>query len=87
MSTVEQNVLSIIAREARLEVGVIQMTSTMRGLGVDSLDVVQVIFALEDEYKIDFPDQNSGLTNGTIKDLIAAVEQAITARDAKKAVS
>ena len=87
MSTVEQNVLSIIAREARLEVGVIQMTSTMRGLGVDSLDVVQVIFALEDEYKIDFPDQNSGLANGTIKDLIAAVEQAITARDAKKAVS
>ncbi len=87
MSTVEQNVLSIIAREARLDAGVIQMTSTMRGLGVDSLDVVQVIFALEDEYKIDFPDQNSGLANGTIKDLIAAVEQAITARDAKKAVS
>lgn len=86
MSTVEQNVLNIIAREARLDAGVIQMTSTMKGLGVDSLDVVQVIFALEDEYKIDFPDQNNGLANGTIKDLIAAVEQAITARDAKKAV-
>ncbi len=87
MSTLDQSVLAIIAREARLDVGSIEMTSTMKGLGVDSLDVVQVIFALEDEYKIDFPDQNSGFANGTIRDLVDAVERAITLRDAPKVVS
>ncbi len=87
MSTLDQSVLSVIAREARLEVGAIEMTSTMKGLGVDSLDVVQVIFALEDEFKIDFPDQNSGFANGTIRDLIDAVEQAIARRAAPNAIS
>ena len=86
MSTIDQSVLGIISREARLDAGLIEMSSTMKGLGVDSLDVVQVIFALEDEFKIDFPDQNSGFAKGTIKDLIAAVQQAISARDAAKAV-
>lgn len=53
---IEEKVIEIIAREQHLGPGVVRPDSTFEELGIDSLDGVNVLFALEEEFKIDIPD-------------------------------
>ncbi|MCL5006178.1 MAG: acyl carrier protein [Acidobacteria bacterium] len=51
-----EKVMEIIAREQHLEPSKVTMDSTFAELGIDSLDGVNILFALEEEFKIDIPD-------------------------------
>lgn len=53
---VADKVMEIITREQHLEPGTVTMDSTFEQLGIDSLDGVNILFALEEEFKIDIPD-------------------------------
>lgn len=53
---VTEKVVEIITREQHLEPGKVTMDSTFADLGIDSLDGVNILFALEEEFKIDIPD-------------------------------
>ena len=53
---VSQKVIEIIAREQHLDVSKITPDSTFAELGIDSLDGVNILFALEEEFKLDIPD-------------------------------
>lgn len=53
---VEEKVIEIITREQHLEPGKVTPGSTFAELGIDSLDGVNILFALEEEFKIDIPD-------------------------------
>jgi len=51
-----QKVIEIIAREQHLDPAKITLDSKFAELGIDSLDGVNILFALEEEFKIDIPD-------------------------------
>jgi len=51
-----KKVIEIIAREQHLDPGKITLDSSFAELGIDSLDGVNILFALEEEFKIDIPD-------------------------------
>lgn len=53
---VADKVVEIITREQHLEPGVAKIDSTFAELGIDSLDGVNILFALEEEFKIEIPD-------------------------------
>lgn len=53
---IQQKVIEIITREQHLEPGVVKPESTFAELGIDSLDGVNILFAMEQEFKIDIPD-------------------------------
>ncbi len=53
---VAEKVVEIVAREQHLEPGKVTLDSTFADLGIDSLDGVNILFALEEEFKIDIPD-------------------------------
>ncbi len=53
---VADKVVEIIMREQHLEPGKVTLDSTFAELGIDSLDGVNILFALEEEFKIDIPD-------------------------------
>lgn len=53
---VGEKVVEIIAREQHLNPGDIPIDATFEELGIDSLDGVNILFALEEEFKIDIPD-------------------------------
>jgi acyl carrier protein len=55
-NNVAEKVIEIINREQHLEPGVVTLDSTFAELGIDSLDAVNILFALEAEFKIDIPD-------------------------------
>lgn len=60
MSSVEERVQKIIAEQ--LSVGEDQVTSEasfVDDLGADSLDTVELVMALEEEFEIDIPDEEA----------------------------
>jgi len=53
---IEETVIRIIAQENHLEPGSVTIDSTFAELGIDSLDGVNILFALESEMNITIPD-------------------------------
>jgi acyl carrier protein len=43
-------------------------------LGLDSLDLVEIVFEIEDRYKIQLSEKQEDLSTATVKDLCALVE-------------
>jgi acyl carrier protein len=52
-----QRVIEIIAKTQHLEPGKITVESSYEELGIDSLDGVNILFALENEFDISIPDE------------------------------
>ena len=54
--SIEETVLNIIAKEQHLDREKVAMDSTFEELGIDSLDGVNIMFALEEEFDVSIPD-------------------------------
>lgn len=75
--SVADKVVETIAREQHLEPGVVKLDSTFAELGIDSLDGVNILFALEEEFKIDIPDavaQNMKSVRQVVDSLTRVIE-------------
>lgn len=73
----EEKVIEIITREQHLAPGVVKPDSTFAELGIDSLDGVNILFALEEEFKIDIPDsvaQNMKSVRQVVESLTRVLE-------------
>ncbi|MBF0699069.1 acyl carrier protein [Streptococcus danieliae] len=71
MSTFEK-IQAIIVEELEVQSDQVTLESSFDDLDVDSLDLFQVITAIEDEFGVEIDDEKN-LT--TIADLVAFVEQ------------
>ena len=74
---VEEKVVEVITREQHLEPGIVKPDSTFAELGIDSLDGVNILFALEEEFKIDIPDavaQNMKSVQQVVDSLTRVIE-------------
>ena len=74
---VGEKVIEIIAREQHLDAGEISIDATFEELGIDSLDGVNILFALEEEFKIDIPDtvaQNMKSVRQVVDSLTRVIE-------------
>lgn len=52
---IQERVIKIIAEQALLDVADVQPDATLEDLAIDSLGVVESIFAIEEEFDIDVP--------------------------------
>lgn len=53
---ITERVIRVIAKHQRIEPATIQPESTFQELGIDSLDGLQLLFGLEEEFDVDIPD-------------------------------
>jgi len=53
--SVKDQILAIIAEQGMLEVSDVSMESTLEDLGIDSLGLVESIFAIEETFDISVP--------------------------------
>lgn len=79
MKSIRQKVLKIVAEQAVLDVSDIDQTASMESLGIDSLGLVEVMFAIEELFDISVPfdsgqSDNSGFDMSSIGAMIGAVE-------------
>ena len=80
MSSKEQIILDIIAKTCSIERDRITLESTLKDLDVHSLDAVQVLFEIEDRFDIKVPEREDQYSAGTVRELIAGVDQLVAAK-------
>ena len=71
--TIEAVVTKAIGRQANLDPGAVRMDATLDELGITSLDLVEIIMTIEDEYDVTVPlDANqASQTIKTVGDIVA----------------
>jgi acyl carrier protein len=77
MSNIEKAVFDIITKTCSIPPDRITPASTMQGLGVNSLDAVQVLFEIEDRFEISVPQREDQYSHGTVGDLVEGVERLV----------
>lgn len=80
---VAKRVIEIIAEHAVLEAGDITMDSTPEELGIDSLGMVESIFAIEEAFDIEIPfnanePEKSDFDITCVRAMVGAVEQLVS---------
>jgi acyl carrier protein len=67
-------VLAAVAGVKHLQVETVSPAQNLTDLGFDSLDTVNLLFVLEEEFKISIPDDDVGRIR-TVGDIIAGIRQ------------
>jgi acyl carrier protein len=81
MSSVQDTVFDIIAKESGIDRARITPDATLKDLEIQSLDAVQIIFEIEDQFKITMPDRDPNFDTESVKGLVDAVEKLVAAQD------
>ena len=55
----ESRVIKVIAKTQRIPLETVSIDSTFEELKIDSLDGINLIFALESEFNVDIPDDDA----------------------------
>ena len=78
--SIEETVKKIVTRIVRKKEGEYSPTSSFKDLNADSLDIVQILVAVEDAYDIEIPDEE--LVNvSNMEGFIAVIERIIAEKD------
>jgi acyl carrier protein len=56
MATLDDELLDLIAQEALIDRAKLSREATLADIGLDSVDVVSVVFAVEEKYSIEIPE-------------------------------
>ena len=76
-----QRVLKVIATSKRIPLETVTIDSDFQQLGIDSMDAVEILFALENEFDISIPDEEVR-TVRNVRDMCAGVEKLVAAKEA-----
>ena len=71
-----QRVLRIIAETQRKEVSQVTIDSSFEELGIDSMDGVNIVFALENEFNINVPDEEVKNIR-SVRDMVEGVRKLV----------
>jgi acyl carrier protein len=73
MDDVESRIIELVAKSKNLPVSAVHMDSTFDELQVDSLDKINLSFAVEEMFSIEIPDDNLNSLK-TVGDVVRGVE-------------
>lgn len=76
---IERQVIEAIAKKKKLDPATVSAASTFEELGLDSLDAADLMFTIEDTFKILVPDQ-AALTMKTVGEVVRGVRQLVAQR-------
>jgi acyl carrier protein len=85
MESIRDRVVRIIAEQAVLDPADVKDDSTLESLGIDSLGLVEAIFAIEEAFDVSVPfnandPTASGFDISSVAAIVTAVEQLVAAR-------
>ena len=76
-----QRVLKTIATSKRIPIEQVTIESELQQLGIDSMDAVEILFALENEFDISIPDDEVRNVRN-IRQMAEGVEKLVAAKAA-----
>ena len=72
--SVAERVVRVITRTQKLADGRVAESSTFKDLGIDSLDGLNILFALEEEFGVNVPD-DAALEFKSVPEVVAGIER------------
>lgn len=83
--SVKDRVIAIIAEQAVLDISDVRMEATLQDLGIDSLGLVEAIFAIEEAFDVSVPFNanepgQSDFDISSVAAIVQAVEQLVAAK-------
>lgn len=81
MRNVQQEIFEIIAKQAKIDIATIKVDSTLKDLGIASLDAIEVIFDIEENFNINLPNEDTDFEGGTVGHLVDAVQRQIALKE------
>ncbi|QQR69824.1 MAG: acyl carrier protein [Alphaproteobacteria bacterium] len=84
MSNITDDILDIVASKAMVDRAKLLPEAKLTDLQISSLDVVEIVFALEDKFGIQIPfnANDSKVEFQTVGEVISAVEKLVAAKKA-----
>ena len=79
-----QRVLKTIASSKRISPETVTIDSDFTQLGIDSMDAVEILFALEGEFDINIPDEEVRNVKN-VREMCEGVARLVAAQQAKQA--
>ena len=73
--TVFDKVQAVITKKFSVPAENIRLDSTLESLGLDSLDLIDALFEIEDEFNVRLPQDASGVKTATIRDVVDSIEK------------
>jgi acyl carrier protein len=89
MSQITDEILDIVAQKAMVDRSKLSMDAKLSDLQISSLDIVEIVFALEDKFQVQIPF-NANSTNmefERVGEVVAAVEKLIAAKKEGRTLS
>jgi len=74
-----QRMLKVIATSKRIPLQTVTIESDFQQLGIDSMDAVEILFALENEFDISIPDEEVRSVRNVLQ-MCEGVEKLIAAK-------
>jgi len=81
-----QRVLKCIATSKRIPLDQVTIESEFQQLGIDSMDAVEILFALENEFDISIPDDEVRHVRN-VRQMVEGVEKLVAAKAAGASAS
>lgn len=81
----EARVIKVIAKTQRIPIETVTIDSTFEELKIDSLDGINLIFALESEFNVDIPDEDARAI-GSVRQMAQGIAQLIALKSAQPAL-
>lgn len=86
MNDLESRILELVANSKNLPVSAVHMDSTLEELQIDSLDKINLSFAVEEMFSIEIPDEKLNSLK-TVGDIVRGVETIVAAEPTKQTAS
>lgn len=77
---IREKIYDIIAKEARIDRGTLTLETKLEDLKIESLDMVQILFGIEDAFDVYVPQDEQNFKLVTLKDVIDGVQRLVAAK-------
>jgi acyl carrier protein len=74
---IASKIFDIVAKEKRLDRETLNLDTKLEDIEIESVDLVEIIFAIEDEFDIDIPQDESDFKLETMGDIVDGVKRLI----------
>ena len=82
---IRDKIFDIIAKEARLDRGTLTLETKLEDLKIESLDMVQILFGIEDAFDVYVPQDDQSFKLSTLKDVVDGVKRLVAAKQQQTA--
>ncbi len=77
IDSIADRIFDIVAKERRIDRSTLTLDTKLEDVEIESVDLVEIIFAIEDEFDIDIPQDESEFKLETMRDIVEGVQRLI----------